>query len=129
MMKSVSILLLTIILLQSCVIYQKTPVSISESTNKGKVKIVRTNGKRVALKGMEYDFLNGVYWGLRKGYSKDHRYKIDPTQVSEVYIIDKHTSKTTSIVVAVGVILAITIALWIILLNKDWTLPAHSSNI
>ena len=110
-------------------IYQKTPVSISESTNKGKVKIVRTNGEKVALKSMEYDFLNGTYWGLRKGYSKDHRYKIDPTQVSEVYIIDKHTSRTTSIVVAVGVILAIAIALWIILLNEDLTLPAHSSNI
>ena len=113
--QSISIVLLATILLQSCVIYQKTPVSISESTNKGKVKIVRTNGEKVALKGMVYD--NGTYWGLRKGYSKDHRYKIDPTQVAEVYIIDKRDSRTASIILAIGIVIAIPLTFWILLME------------
>ena len=113
--QSISIVLLATILLQSCVIYQKTPVSISESTNKGKVKIVRTNGEKVALKGMVYD--NGTYWGLRKGYSKDHRYKIDATQVAEVYIIDKRDSRTASIILAIGIVIAIPLTFWILLME------------
>jgi hypothetical protein len=110
-------------------IYQKTPVSISESTNKGKVKIVMTNGEKVALKGMLYDFPNGTYWGLRKGYSKDHEYKIDPAQVAEVYVIDKRDSRTASIILAVGIVIAIPLALLIILLNESWKFSTHSSNI
>jgi hypothetical protein len=116
MKKAISIILLAIILLQSCVIYKKTPVSISESTNKGKVKIVRTNGEKVALKSMEYDFLNGTYWGLRKGYSMDHRYKIDPTQVAEVYIIDKHDSRTGTVIVVIAIVIAIPLTFWILLM-------------
>ena len=114
MNKSISLFLLVLILSQSCVIYQKNPVSISESTNKGKVKIVRTNGEKVALKSLEYDFLNGTYWGLRKGYSKDHRYKIDPTQVTEVYLIDKRDSRTASIILAIGIVISIPLTLLIL---------------
>ena len=110
MKKSASIILLATILLQSCVIYQSTPVPISESTNKGKVKIVRTNGEKVALKGMVYD--NGTYWGLRKGYSKDHRYKIDPTQVAEVYIIDKRDSRTASVIFSIAIVIVISLTIW-----------------
>ena len=120
----ISIVLLVTILLQSCVLYQKTPVSISESTNKGKVKIVKTNGEKVALKGMVYDY--GTYWGLRKGYSKDHRYKIDATQVAEVYLIDKRESRTASILVVVGIVIAIPLVLWIIMINEDWKFAAYS---
>ncbi len=127
MKKAISLFLLVLILSQSCVIYQKTPVSISESTNKGKVKIVKTNGEKVALKGMVYD--NGTYWGLRKGYSKDHEYKIDPAQVAEVYVIDKRDSRTASIILAVGIVIAIPLALLIILLNESWKFSTHSSNI
>ena len=86
MQKSISVTLLVIILLQSCVVYRKPPVPISESISKGKVKMVKTNGDKVVLRGIVYE--NGTYWGLRQGYSNEHRYKIDPTQVSEVYIID-----------------------------------------
>ena len=40
MKKSVSIVLLATILLQSCVVYQKSPVSITQAHNKGKVLII-----------------------------------------------------------------------------------------
>ena len=115
MRKSISVTLLAIILLQSCAIYQITSVPISESINKGKVKMVKTNGDKVVLRGIEYE--NGTYWGLRQGYSKDHRYKIDHTQVSEVYIIDKYTSRSMSIVVAFGVIVAIPITVLLLWSN------------
>ena len=74
-----------------------------------------TNGEKVALKHIEYDFLNGTYWGLRKGYSKDDRYKIDPTQVAEVYLISKHDSRTASVVVTLAIVIAISITFFILL--------------
>ena len=94
-----------------------TPVSITESTNKGKVKIVMTNGEKVALKGIEYDFPNGTYWGLRKGYSKDHEHKIDPAQVAEVYLIDKHDSRTATFIVTLAIVIAIPLTIWILLMK------------
>ena len=112
MKKSVSLVLLATLLLQSCVLYQTTPIPISESTNNGKVKIVMTNGEKVALKHIEYDFINGTYWGLKKGYSKDHQYKIDPTRVAEVYLISKHDSRTASVVVTLAIVIAISLTIW-----------------
>ena len=117
MKKSVPLVLLATLLLQSCVLYQTTPIPLSESTNKGKVKIVMTNGEKVALKHIEYDFLNGTYWGLKKRYSMDHRYKIDPTQVAEVYLISKHDSRTATFIVTLAIVIAIPLTIWILLMK------------
>ena len=53
MKKSFSLLLLGSILLKSCIVYQKTPVSLIDAANKGKVKVVTTNNKKLKFSNID----------------------------------------------------------------------------
>ena len=63
MKKSISIFLLGTVLFQCCVVYQKTPVSLSDAANKGKVKVVTTNNKKLKFPNIEFE--NGIYKGTK----------------------------------------------------------------
>lgn len=66
MKKSISVTLLAIILLQSCVIYQNTPVSLEEVLDKGKVKVEK-NGKKLYFNNIIWD--ENSYYGVTSTYN------------------------------------------------------------
>ena len=96
MKKIISISLLTIFLLQSCVVYQKTPVPIEQAYDKGKIKVVNTLGSEFVFKSMALE--GETYIGID---GKD-RIIIDATQVSAIYLKDIKKSKMWTILLAIS---------------------------
>ena len=63
MKKSISVFLLVTALFQCCVVYQKTPVTLSDAANRGKVKVVTTNNEKLKFSNIEFE--NGSYTGIK----------------------------------------------------------------
>lgn len=80
MKKSVSSVLLTVILLQSCVVYQKNSVSINEASERGKVKVVNTNGRTVLFDNILSE--TGSYYGIYD----NNRIPIDTIRTTSFYL-------------------------------------------
>ena len=93
MKKSVSLVLLATILLQSCVVYQKTPVPLSESYDKGNVKVITKTDKKLQFnKIIQKDSLH--YGFNRKKLKNDYgefewveyREYIDESMIESIYL-------------------------------------------
>ena len=82
------IVLLSIsVLLKSCTIYQKMPVSIEEAQDKGKVKVVTHNGKKTH-NFKSFELKDGVFYGYSMG-----KIEINPLQITGIYVKDNARSK------------------------------------
>ena len=106
--QAVSIALLATLLIQSCVVYQHTTVSIDEAHNKGKVK-VKSN------RGISYEFSNieirdSIYYGV----SKKGDIPLKTALIASIYLQDIDKSKTKTIIAAVGASIAGILGLLII---------------
>jgi len=124
----ISIFFLVTILFQSCVVYQKSSVSLDESLNKGKTKIIDKHEIRNGLKVIspppkEHTFknielINGVYYGV----SAKDTIAIDTTVVASVYLRDiKKSNISTIILVAALVPVVVLIGAAISLRNADFS--------
>lgn len=88
MKKHISIVLLATILLQSCVAYQKTSVSLEQAHNKGNVKMVDMNGHKHRIKNIEMK--DSIYYA----FIDEKRIRLHETQISSIYLQDKKKSNT-----------------------------------
>ena len=73
------VLLLIGTLFQSCTVYQKTPVSIEEAQNKGKVKVVNSNGQQ--WKFDQIVFIDSIYYGI----NSHDKTQIEDKQINHIY--------------------------------------------
>ena len=104
MKKSISIFLLLSLLIQSCVVYQKTSVPINEAWDKGPVKIIDEYGAD------EFDFIERTdykYYGVIKNGRTVDKTPIDTVGVSAIYSKDIRKSKNRSIALAISLGLGI----------------------
>lgn len=103
MKKSVSFVLLAVILLQSCVVYQKTPVSLDQAYDKSAAKVVSLKGKEVKYQNIKLE--NNAYYGI-KG---NKEVILDTLLISNVYLkdIEKSKQKTILNIGSVGLGIAI----------------------
>ena len=95
--RSISIVLLVTILLQSCVAYQKTSVSLNDAVNEGKVVVITTRAHHIKYNGIEY--VEGIYYG-RDNYTS---VALDSIQISSIHLEDIKKSKTQKIFLVIGV--------------------------
>lgn len=116
-------------LFQSCVIYQKSAVSLDEALDKGKTKIIdkhkTINGLKVISpppkehKFKNIELINGVYYGL----SARDTTAIDTAIISSVYLRDKKKSKISTIILVVTLVpVAVLIGAVISLGKASWSL-------
>jgi hypothetical protein len=74
--------LLLFILFQSCVVYQKTPVSFEDAINKKKAKLITTNGREIILQNIIKE--DSIYYGVLI----DQRVPLPPEQIQSIYLED-----------------------------------------
>ena len=98
-----SIFLLAIILFQSCVIYQKSSVSLSEAYDKGKVKIEKRQGLPAYYKNLLFE--EGNYYGIYE----NKKVEIDTAIIANIYLKDVKKSKRTTIIIF-GVVIPLVFA-------------------
>lgn len=95
---SVAVLLIIVLIFQSCVAYQKTMVRMEEAENMGRSKAITVHGTKVVLKNIEY--IDGAYYGEN---FKKQKTLLDSAQISAIYLKDVKKSKRQSLAI-IGVI-------------------------
>ena len=112
--KTISIILILAMLLESCAVYRSSPVSIqdAEKTHK-RVLMIRNDGKKVRLKKIEFE--DGNYYGIARVHGRKAKVLIDESQVKAYRPINPIVSTlgtvgivVFSLVVVVAVIFAVT---------------------
>ena len=99
--KTLAYLLLVLILSQSCVIYQKIPVSPEGEYKRGKAKVLKYNRNNE----IEIKFIikgDSIYYVRR--HRKGNKVPFDPSQFESVFLIDKAKSTIGTIAVVVGIV-------------------------
>ena len=84
--QSISIVLLASILLQSCVAYQKTSVSLEDAANRGNVKLIGTDGNVYEIQNIEMQ--DSIYFG----FIGKEKIVITEASLSGIYLQDKKKS-------------------------------------
>ena len=100
--------LILLMLFQSCVVYQKTPVPIHQSISRGEVKVEYNTGAEFRFKNIK--LIDGEYYGIRKSQSSKNSIKIDSTnsriylkeRVFRVWITLKDNTKLKGVLYEVG---------------------------
>ena len=103
MKRQFAIFLLVNILLQSCVVYQKTSVPLESAVEKGKVKLITTTGNKLNFRKIEK--VDSIYYGTLNSI----KYHIPPDEVEAIYLIDKKKSKKISLIIVSTVIVGFTV--------------------
>lgn len=91
MKKSASFVLLAVILLQSCVVYQDTSVSVNDAQNQGATKVLTTYGTEMVFDNMYIK--DSIYYGVYES----QEIRLDTTQIKNIYLRDKKKSNTRTV--------------------------------
>ncbi len=93
--------------LQSCVVYHSNTLSLQESVNKGKVKVVDSKG--TSYKFTNIEIIDGAYLGSGGPYSNlpyvitatGPKTRLDSTLVEVVYLKDRRKSTSRTVWLAI----------------------------
>ena len=105
--KIISVTLVFILMLQSCSVYKKTPVTIDEAAkSNSRILIRRTDDTKLKLKRIEN--VDGAYFGVKRIDGKIVSLPLDEKNLKSIRVLDK--TKTTLgnvsiVVLTLGVIL------------------------
>lgn len=92
--QTTAFVLLVTILLQSCVAYQNTSMSIDEAQNKGPVRVTSTHGNDIKFRNIQAK--DGIYYGVNGKKVTP----IDPAQIISIHLKDIKKSKTQTAILA-----------------------------
>lgn len=117
MKKLISTLLLLTLFFQSCVVYQKTPVSIAEAVGKGPVIITDIEDDI-----REFDniiLIDSTYYGLNtnKTYKKTALRK---DEIVAIQLIDPNKSKSINTVTVLGTVVVISLVLLVLITSLEF---------
>lgn len=105
--KIVPITLVFVMLLQSCSIYKKTPVTLDEAAKaNSKVLVERTNKEKFKLKKIEN--IDGKYLGKKKVKGETVSIQLDEKDIQSIRVLDKSKSTVATVFLVVGSAILIT---------------------
>ena len=111
--KSICIVLIFVLILQSCTVYKRTPVSleVAAATNN---KVLVTSSKNAILHYKKIQQIDGIYYGVQIVKGKFVKIPLTQNEIKTIYIKDK----TTSTILTIGIIV-IPIAIVVIIINNS----------
>ena len=78
---SIYVVLIAMILTQSCAVYQKTPVTLSEASfSQTRVKVINTSGDKVSYKKIIAE--DSLYYGI----AGREKVKLTPARINSIYL-------------------------------------------
>jgi hypothetical protein len=78
---SIYFILIAMILSQSCAVYQKTPVSLSEASfAQSRVKVINTSGDKISFKKIIAE--DSLYYGI----AGREKIRLAPAQINAIYL-------------------------------------------
>ncbi|HEY4618846.1 MAG TPA: hypothetical protein VIH09_11695 [Flavobacterium sp.] len=120
--KTICFFLIMALILQSCAVYKKTPVTLNEAaTADGKVLVVKTDNTKLKFKKIEQ--IDGVYYGLIKTKGQIEKIPLTESDLKTIRLLDKTATTIGNVAIVVGslgivllVVAAIELADW----GDDW---------
>ena len=106
MLKSISLSLIALLLLQTCVVYQKTPVAISEAHDRGKVMVITNADEKLMFKKIIQK--DSIYYGLTTKRGGDITQQLNVDEVMAIYLKDQNRSNRATIIVTVLITMSLT---------------------
>ena len=105
--KCVCVFLIFVFLLQSCVAYHKTPVSIEDAvTSNNKVLIITNKDTKLKLKKIE--LIDGRYYGIMEDEDrKIIKTPLNESNIKTIRVLDKSASTWGTIGIVAGSLLVI----------------------
>ena len=89
---SIYLVLIAIILSQSCAVYQKTPVSLSEASfAQSRVKVINTSGDKISFK--KIIAVDSLYYGI----AGREKIRLAPAQINSIYLIESKSVEGSEI--------------------------------
>jgi PBP1b-binding outer membrane lipoprotein LpoB len=117
--KIVCVLLIFVLMLQSCAVYQKTAVSLDEAvTSKRKVLITTTDGAKLKLKKVEQ--IEGKYFGIVKLDSKTEKIILIENDIRTIRILNKTATTLSNIGIIAGSTLVISSIVAVVAISAAW---------
>lgn len=99
--KIVCVLLFFVLLMQSCTIYQKTPVSLDDAVaSNRKVLITKTDGAKLKLKRVE--LTDGNYYGIVKVDGKSEKIILVENDIRTIRILNKTATTLGTVGIIAG---------------------------
>jgi hypothetical protein len=120
--KTVCFLLIIALILQSCAVYKKTPVTLNEAASADrKVLVVKTDNTKIKFKKIEQ--IDDVYYGLIKTKGRTEKIPLTESDLKTIRVLDKTATTIGNVAIVVGslgivllVVAAIELADW----GNDW---------
>ncbi len=99
--KSICLLVTFALLLQSCVVYKKTPSPINEAVDsKAKVLVVKTNDEKIKL--IKIEKIDGNYFGEIKTKKGIEKIPLSENDIKSIRIKDKSASTVGNVFIVIG---------------------------
>jgi len=100
-LEQLGMLLCALILFQSCVVYQKTPVTLAQAADANKkAKVEMKSHETYRFKSIALE--NGQYYGLQKARNELVKIPLDADGISKIRLHDK--SESTQATVFLGIV-------------------------
>ncbi|MFV5699559.1 hypothetical protein ACM55H_14420 [Flavobacterium sp. ZT3R17] len=99
--KTVSFLLVIALIMQSCSVYKKTPVTIDEAvTADRKILVVKTDNTK--LKFIRIEQIDGIYYGRKKIKGKIEKIPLTVSDIKTIRVLDKTATTIGNVAIVVG---------------------------
>jgi hypothetical protein len=120
--KTVCFLLVISLILQSCAVYKKTPVTLNEVANANrKILVIKTDNTKMKFKKIEQ--IDGIYYGLIRTKGRIEKIPLTESDLKTIRALDKTATTIGNVAIVVGslgivllVVAAIELADW----GDDW---------
>lgn len=99
--KTVCFLLVIALILQSCSVYKKTPVTLEEATaTDHKVLVIKSDNTKLKFKRIEQT--DGIYYGILKTRAGIERIPLTESDLKTIRVLDKTATTVGNVAIVVG---------------------------
>ncbi|SHM08802.1 hypothetical protein [Flavobacterium xinjiangense] len=120
--RTICFLLIIALILQSCAVYKKTPVTLNEAANVDrKILVVKTDNTKLKFKKIEK--IDGVYYGLIKTKGQIEKIPLTESDLKTIRVLDKTATTIGNVAIVVGslgVVFLVVAAIELSNLGDDW---------
>ena len=120
--KTVCFLLVIALMLQSCSVYKKMPVTLEEAaTTDRKVLVIKSDNTKLKFRRIEQT--DGIYYGLLKTRAGIERIPLTESDLKTIRVLDKTATTVGNVAIVVGslgVVLLVIAAATLASLGDDW---------
>ena len=117
--KFVSGLLALMMIVQSCTVYKRTPVTIAEaSESQQKMLLITTSDKRIPLKKIEKT--DSIYYGIKKVKGEIVRIPINENEVKKIRPVSRSGSGFATAGLIVSAVVVVILGILINDFNQSW---------